>query len=359
MKLSVVIPCYNEASTIDAVFTQVRDSVLPDGWEKEIIIVDDGSDAETREALTRLEHPALQVHTRPDNAGKGAAVKFGLARASGDYCIVQDADLEYDPNEYRKLLAPIIDGNAVSVFGSRVLGVNNVPFSHIYFYGGLLVAQVFNAAFGTRFTDITTCYKVFPRALIPLLTKQPSNDFVFDAVELTYAIMRHGKVIEIPVSYVARTRTEGKKLNWKHGVRAAFAIVALRLGLPLEPMLRILRFIVSGVSALLMNLLVLYALVQFLHVWYLAASVISFCAGFLVSFLMNKLWTFGNRAVERSHIQFMAHLIVAIVNLGLNIALLYFFVEVLGAWYILGQILATAITATGSYVLFHRIYRPT
>ena len=133
---------------------------LPNGWRKEIIIVDDGSSTPTREALRRIEaaqandtETPLTILYKDKNEGKGSAIKAGLSSARGEYIIIQDADLEYDPNDYAALLSPIVDGRADSVFGSRTLRDNNVPYSAVYFYGGLLVTKLFNFAFGTHFSD--------------------------------------------------------------------------------------------------------------------------------------------------------------------------------------------------------------
>ncbi len=357
MKLSIIIPCYNEAGTIGDVVSRVIQAPLPEGWSKEIIVVDDGSNQETQDAVHTLASDIVRTIFSQKNGGKGAAVKEGMRHATGDYLVIQDADLEYNPDEYRLLLSPVITGEARSVFGSRIKVSNNVSFSHIYFYGGLLVAKVFNAVFGSSFSDITTCYKLFPRVLIPELLTQTSNDFVFDAVELTRVIARHGNVVEVPITYRARSREEGKKLNWVHGVRSVIAIFALRIGMPLETALRITRFLISGVSAAVVNVGTLYILVEYIQLWYLAAAIISFMVAFVASFLANKFWTFNSRSVEGVHKQFGLHLMVAIVNLGINTALVYLFVDVMHIWYILAQILATAIIAFESYFAFRWIYR--
>ncbi len=357
MKLSIIIPCYNEPETIADVVARVVAAPLPEGWEREVIIVDDGSHKQTQETVRALASGVVQSVFREQNGGKGAAVKDGFRRATGDYVVIQDADAEYDPDEYHILLEPIIKGEARSVFGSRIAGQNNVPFSHIYFYGGLLVARVFNLVYGTKFSDITTCYKIFPRELIPSLLAQQSDDFVFDAVEMTRVIASHGKVIEVPISYKARSREEGKKLNWMHGVRCVIAICSLRVGMQLETALCIGRFLVSGVFAALVNLSVLYVLVEYARMWYLAAAVISFIFAFVASFLANKLWTFGNRTMVGSHRQFVLHLAISLVNLGINTLLVYLFVDKLHVWYILAQILATALIAGESYFAFRWIYR--
>jgi dolichol-phosphate mannosyltransferase len=359
MTLSIIIPCFNEAKTIREILARVKAAELPEPWQKEIIIVDDGSKEETKNALRALhnENPDISIIFKEENGGKGSAVKAGLREATGDYIIIQDADLEYDPNDYARLLAPIIEKKAEAVFGSRTKGSDAVPFSQTYFYGGLLVTGLFNIAFGTRLTDVATCYKVFPRSFVPELLKLPSGDFVYDVVELSYAIARRTKIAEVPISYHFRTRKEGKKINWRHGVRCVFAIFCLRVGTDLPTGLRLMRFGISGASCALLNILILYVATAYGHIWYLYSAALGFIISQFASFLLQKLWTFGNRALAGSHIQLTYHFALALVNLGINTLLLYLFVEGLGIWYILAQAFASAIIACESYFAYRWIYR--
>lgn len=225
-KLSIVIPAYNEVKTVGEVIQRVVTVVLPAGIEKEIIVVDDGSTDGTGGILKNYQD-GFRIIFRAKNGGKGAALKEGFRAATGDYILIQDADLEYDPNDYLALIKPVLEGRADVVFGSRVLQKNNVPFSRFYFYGGLTITKVFNLLFSSSLTDVATCYKLFPTHLVPLTLRLPSDDFVFDVVELTHFLASRSKIVEVPILYRSRPRGEGKKLNWRHGVRCFFAMLRL------------------------------------------------------------------------------------------------------------------------------------
>ena len=361
MKLTIVVPCYNESATIEKTVERSLAARLPEGWSREIIVVDDGSDEATKDVLKRVENKSgCTVIYRAQNGGKGAAVKDALALARGDYVLIQDADDEYDPSDYERLLAPIVRGEAASVFGSRNLGNNNVPYSAMYFYGGLLVTYVFNAAFRTKFTDIATCYKVFPASLMPALRASHHDDFVFDAVDVTLSCVRLGPVAEVPVSYMARTKKSGKKLNWVHGIEIVLAIMLARFGVPPrhhKGVSKAIRFIVSGGTAAVVHLGMLYVLAEYAHIWYLISSGIAFILAFAVSFAMQKYWTFKNMDHAKARTQLPLHFIVAVFNLAFNSLLLYALVEYVGFWYMTAQVVATVVIAVESFFLFRWIYR--
>jgi glycosyltransferase involved in cell wall biosynthesis len=354
--LSVLIPCYNEAATVGEVVRRVRAAALPDGWTREIIVVDDGSGPETRAVLKTLEHRARVVY-RERNGGKGAAVKEGLARAAGDYCIVQDADLELDPDDYGVLAAPIAAGDAEVAFGYRVIANGASP---ALFYGGRLLSLLFNAVFLTALRDIPSCYKLFPRAYIPALRAMPSDDFVFDAIEMTYVLGRGARVAQVPVRYYPRTHSAGKKLRAEDGMKSAVAILLVRTGLYRLPIAReigrIARFLISGALTVLVNLAVLYAVTEYGHVWYLTSSVIAFCVSYVVNFGLQKFWTFRHAGLREIRYQLPLHLTLAIANLALNTGILFALVEWFHIWYVFAQVIAAIIIAIDSFVLSKKIF---
>jgi dolichol-phosphate mannosyltransferase len=357
--LSVIIPCYNEAATIALVVEKVGAAPLPQSWSKEIIVVDDGSGESTKEALRTLPSSVRVIHLEK-NSGKGAAVKAGLAQATGDYCIIQDADLELDPNEFGILLQPVAEDTADVVCGYRVLGEVHEPVSPTFFYGGQLLTLLFNIVFGTRFKDIPSCYKVFPRSMVPELLATPSNDFVFDAVELTYVLSAAKRITQVPVHYYPRTRAQGKKLRIEHGMQCVVAVIMLRIGMHHSPLAkemgRIARFLIAGSVNVLTNLLVLYVLTEYVHLWYLASSIISFGVSYLVSFSLQKFWTFKSSNPHALWYQLPLHLSLALGNLLLNTFLLYMLVEVAHVWYLLAQILVALIIAVDSFIISRKIF---
>jgi glycosyltransferase involved in cell wall biosynthesis len=357
--LSVIIPCYNEAPTIAAVVEKVQQSTLPSGWQKEIIVVDDGSGADTVAVLRTIEDRARVIY-RQKNSGKGAVVKEGLRHATGDYCIIQDADLELSPAEYRDLFRPIIQGEAEAVFGYRILAARKASSTPMLFYGGFFLSLLYDIAFLTQLRDIPCCYKLFPRRCIPALIETPSEDFVFDAVELTYVIQHECSVVQVPVSYSPRSRAQGKKLRFEHGVQCVVAIILLRLGLHRSPitldMGRIARFLIAGGATTFVSLTTLYLFTEYAHVWYLGSSAIAFVVSYLVNFSLQKFWTFKNMGAKAIRYQLPFHLSLALCNFALNTLLLFTLVEWAHVWYLLAQVLAAIVIAIDSFYFSRKIF---
>ena len=222
--LSVIIPCYNEFRTILPLLERVQRVSLA----KEIIIVDDGSTDGTRDLLTVLVAglPGITVLLHPENRGKGAAVQTALAHATGEIVIIQDADLEYDPEDYHAVIAPICAGSTQIVYGSRNLRPNHYSYQSFY-WGGRLVTWVTNLLYGVRLTDEATCYKAFAR---PVLQEVELCARGFDfCPEVTAKVLRRGYAIqEVPISYYARPREEGKKIRARDGFLAIWTLTRLR-----------------------------------------------------------------------------------------------------------------------------------
>lgn len=226
MKLSVIIPVYNEAATIETVVARVLDVPM----EKEIIIVDDGSTDGSGDVLTGeylLGLPVL-VLRHEVNRGKGAALRSGFARVTGDIVVIQDADLEYNPKDYPQLLEPILDGRADVVYGSRFLGG---PHRVLYFWhsvGNKFLTLLSNMFTNINLTDMETCYKVFRASILKEIVLK-SDRFGFEP-EFTAKVAKRGyRIYEVPISYSGRGYEEGKKITWKDGLAALFTIIRYRI----------------------------------------------------------------------------------------------------------------------------------
>ena len=230
MKLSIIIPVYNEEQTIGDVIERVW-TVDLGGLEREVIIANDGSSDGTRRAIDGsrwINDPRVKTYNSPINLGKGAAVRLGLAFATGDILLVQDADLELDPNEYGRLLAPILEGRTDIVYGSRFLD----PSGRVALRRRLanaFLTKLTNLLFGGRLTDMETAYKVFRReALYGIRLRCVGFDF---EPEITARVLKAGrKIVEVPIAYKPRREDEGKKIRWIDGVDAIYALFKCRVG---------------------------------------------------------------------------------------------------------------------------------
>jgi glycosyltransferase involved in cell wall biosynthesis len=226
MKLSVLIPVYNEKPTLLELIEKVKSVPV----EKELVFIDDCSTDGARELLKEIEQkndPAQKVVYHDKNKGKGAAIRTGIQAITGEYMIIQDADLEYDPNDYIKLLEAMEKEHADVVYGSRFLGVcKNMTFSH--YFGNKMLTTIANILYGSKLTDMETCYKLWKSSLIKGISFK-ANRFNFEPEITAKVLKKKIKIVEVPISYDAREFDQGKKISWKDGFSAIWSLFKYRI----------------------------------------------------------------------------------------------------------------------------------
>lgn len=230
VKLSILMPVYNEAETLSYAVKRVLDVDYP--CEVELVMVDDGSTDGSAEIISRLEDPRITKGVHPANRGKGAALQTAAALASGDYVIICDADLEYTPGDIPSLLEPVINGEAKIVFGTRSFG-SHTAYSFWYVMGNKAVTMAANVLYNSWLSDLETCFKLMPLEMYKALDLRQAG-FGVEA-EIAGKLLRAGyRPYEVPISYKARGREEGKKLTWRDGVEALWILLQLRLAKPMS-----------------------------------------------------------------------------------------------------------------------------
>ncbi len=227
MKLSIIVPVFNEEATLEEIVQRIRETPL----EKEIIAVDDGSSDNSTKILEKMEQdfaPDFKFIKHEKNRGKGAAIRTGLDVANGDLILIQDADLEYDPKEYPQLIKPFFDDSQLEVvYGSRILSSNNARSSFVFYWGGRLLSGITNFLYGSQITDEPTCYKVFKTELLKSLDLC-SDGFEFCPEVTAKILLRKIPIYEVPISYRPRSWKEGKKIQWKDGFIAIWVLIKYR-----------------------------------------------------------------------------------------------------------------------------------
>ncbi len=228
--LSIVIPAYNEEKTIHLILDKVRVVQLPDGWSKEVLLINDCSTDQTAEAIRRYQeaNPAFELtyFAHEVNKGKGAALHTGIEKATGDYIIIQDADLEYEPEEYNTLLVPVLKGQADVVYGSRFMGGN--PHRILFFWhsiGNRFLTSISNVFTNLNLTDMETCYKLFRADIVKGLLLNEKRFGFEPEVTAKMSRVKGVRIYEVGISYYGRTYAEGKKIGWKDGFRAIYCIL--------------------------------------------------------------------------------------------------------------------------------------
>lgn len=228
VKLSIIIPVYNEEKTIKKIIKKVKKVQLKN-VSKEVIVVDDCSKDGTRKILKNINDKSLKIIFHKKNAGKGAAIKTGLKSCTGGIILIQDADLEYNPDEYPKLLKPIMKGNAKVVYGSRVDAIRKdiTNMYKLHYFGNIFLTWITNLMYGARISDMETGYKVFRKDVIKGINLKASR-FDFEP-EITAKIIKRGhKIYEVPINFVGRKFEEGKKITWVDGIKAVFHLIKYR-----------------------------------------------------------------------------------------------------------------------------------
>ncbi|MCP4176666.1 MAG: glycosyltransferase [bacterium] len=360
MKLSIVIPVYNEINTLDEILAKVKAAPLPDKIEKEIIIIDDYSTDGTKELLGSYKSKNIKVIFHEKNKGKGAALKTGYSNCTGDIVIVQDADLEYDPNEYTKLITPILENKADVVYGSRFAGQSARRI--IYFWhsiGNKILTLLSNMFSDLNLTDMETCYKVFRSSIIKNLHLEENRFGVEPEVTAKIASLAKNeniRIYEIGISYYGRTYTEGKKIGFKDGLRAAWCIWKYNSTYSAKT----IKYIVNGSIVALFQLLIMWAMVRTLNIQEFQsmniANIISIELALLFAFFLHSKITWQQKFKTKTN--FLSKLIkfhlVTFISIFIRIILFYFLATV-GIYYLINTLICIIVAVLINFFGYDKI----
>ena len=224
MKLSVIIPVYNEEKTILSILNKVQ---ALDIIKKEIIIVNDGSNDNTKNILEKIKNKNVKIFHHIKNQGKGAAIRTGITKTTGDIIIIQDADLEYDPTDYGKLLSPMINRGASVVYGTRMFSLSKKDMQTMHYFGNRFLTFITNVLYGSKISDMETCYKVFKSEVIKNINLRATG-FDFEPEITAKLLKKEYKIYEVPIKFKPRSFTEGKKITWFDGLKAVYYLIKYR-----------------------------------------------------------------------------------------------------------------------------------
>jgi glycosyltransferase involved in cell wall biosynthesis/ubiquinone/menaquinone biosynthesis C-methylase UbiE len=360
MKLSIVIPVYNEINTLDEIVAKVQNAPLPNNIEKEIIIVDDYSTDGTRELLNSYKAKNIKIFLHKENRGKGAALKTGYSNCSGDIVIVQDADLEYDPNEYTKLITPILNNQADVVYGSRFAGQNARRI--LYFWhsiGNKILTLMSNMFSDLNLTDMETCYKVFRSSIIKNLHLEENRFGIEPEVTAKIAALaktQDVRIYEIGISYYGRTYNEGKKIGFKDGLRAAWCIWKYNSTYSAKT----IKYIINGSIIALFQILIMWAMVSSLNIQEFQnlniANIISIELALLFAFILHSKITWQQNFKTKAN--FLSKLIkfhlVTFISIFIRIVLFYFLATI-GIFYLLNTLICIFIAVIINFFGYDKI----